>query len=277
MADESHHSFFEEAFFANRSREEPFELLYGDDDNNTNLIDHFGPDHEWGVDEDDHASIQGNSESEPVVDPILPQEDGPGAIENSSFSCPEDVSDIAHNAATQHLVYTPSIRNIPNASPESGADSQDNNLITRDDSGSFMDGASMGLDNPLSVHVPPTNINSNHALETAADLPEPVLASAAHHSHEAKKSQQSLEESNLISKASSSAPFDPSTVAPPSVEVVCQRLASLDINDGSDRPAASESSTTSVPACFRLPIRPSGRCSVIRTINGFRLHCPCPV
>ncbi|KAL0472839.1 hypothetical protein QR685DRAFT_541530 [Neurospora intermedia] len=275
MADESHYSFFEEAFFANRSREEPFELLYGDDDKDTDQFDHVG---DVDVDEDDHDFFEGNARSEPIVNPILPQEDGRGAEEKSSLSYPEDVSDIAQKLVTRHQVYTPSIHNCPNPAPESGADSQDNNLITRDDSGSSIDGARMGLDNPLSVHVPSTNINSNHAVDTAADSPEPVLASPALHSHEVKKSQQSLEESNPINEtASSPAPLNPSTVVPPSVEVVCQKLASLDVHDDSDRPVATESSTTSVPACFRLPIRPSGCCSVIRTINGFRLHCPCPV
>ncbi|KAK3504348.1 hypothetical protein B0T13DRAFT_443494 [Neurospora crassa] len=255
MADESHHSLFEEAFFANRSREEPFEPFYGDDDDNTTyLIDHFDHEGDLGVDEDDHASIQRNSRSEP------------------------DVSDIAQEIVTRHLVYTPSMRNIPNVSPESGADFQDNNLIIQDDAASFIDGTSMRLDNPLSVNVPSTNIKSNHAVDTTADSPEHVLASSALHSHEAEKSQHSLKESNPSNYMTySPAPLNPFTVVPASNEVISQKLASLHIMNASDRPVATESSTTSVPACFRLPIRPLGRCSVIRIINGFRLHYPCPV
>ncbi|KHE86527.1 hypothetical protein GE21DRAFT_5050 [Neurospora crassa] len=278
IADEGHHSFFEEAFFANRSREEPFELLYGDDDDNTTyLIDHFDHEGDLGMYEDNHASIQRNSRSEPIVDPILPQGDGVGSVADSSFFYPEDVSDVAHQVVTRHLVYTPSNCNIPNASPESGADSQDNNLVTRDDALSFIDGTSTELDNPLSVHVPSTNINSNYAVDAAADLPEHVLASSALHSHEAKKSQHSLKESNPSNDMTySPAPLNHFTVVPASIEVISQKLASLHIKDASDRPVATESSTTSVPVCFRLPIRPSGRCSVIRIINGFRLHCPCP-
>ncbi|KAK1773232.1 hypothetical protein QBC45DRAFT_437817 [Copromyces sp. CBS 386.78] len=291
MADESNYSFFEEAFFVNRSRDAPYELLYGDHEHYANLEGRFDYEREPGcrLNEGDFASTQRSSNLGPFSQQLsnttasLGEEmEGsdithgpfdPHAGTNSQQSLEEMVPDHEAGLSSPPLA-NPILTNGKNMATVPGRQALDANHSTsiqkNIDESTGADDLDYQLDDGLGAAGPgdQTMTNSSSAGSDAEEDSMMVcqdddefgirdhVASPLDNNTTDNKQGSALSNNNPPTNAGADSHND---------------------NVSSDIPDADQDDEEEEPEEPVVPILPSGRCSVVRTYAGFRLRCPCTV
>ncbi|KAK3946719.1 hypothetical protein QBC32DRAFT_190623, partial [Pseudoneurospora amorphoporcata] len=192
IANVSNYSFFEEAFFVNRSRDEPYELLYGDHEHYANLEGRFDHEQESGQ---ASASTQRSSSLGPFVDPAFPPEDGLSAVENSFLPYFNHTSVAAQSPLTRTPEDAVLIPDSLKHSPDAGTSFKDMDRIVQDVAASLSDDITIGLDNPPHIQFLGVETHHHHhRVDSASTAHSPDIVNGASDLHGGINSQPSLEE-----------------------------------------------------------------------------------